>query len=233
LSALAARHRDAYASAEPFPHVVLDELFPAAVANRLADEFPPPDRFWRQEDTAEASRRGKLMSNDETIFGSFTRHLLHHLNSGIFIHFLEALTGIADLIPDPDVSTNLRHFEPGGCLGVHADYNFHPRFRLDRRVNLILYLNPTWRAEWGGQLELWDAAMSRCVRRVEPEFNRCIVFNTTDTTFHGFPEPLRCPPGVTRRSLQLYFFTNGRPAQEASPPHPTVFRRRPQDPSAP
>lgn len=231
-SALADLARDlgaAYTSAVPFPHAVLDGFFPDDVAGRLLAEFPPPDRFARQEDPAETRRRGKLVSHDEALFGSFTRHLLYHLNSGIFLKFLEELTGIQGLLPDPDVAGSLRHFEPGGCLGVHADFNYHPRLRLDRRLNLIVYLNRDWRPEWGGQLELWDAAMTQCVRRIDPAFNRCVIFNSTDFTFHGFPDALRCPPSETRKSLQLYYFTNGRPAEEIAPPHATVFRWRPQD----
>jgi hypothetical protein len=229
LSELARSQGPAYRSAAPFPHVVLDGLFPDAVARRLLAEFPPPERFQRQEDPAETRRRGKLVSHDEALFGSFTRHLLYQLNAGIFLRFLEELTGLQGLLPDPDVAGCLRHFEPGGCLGVHADFNVHPRLRLDRRLNLILYLNQDWQTAWGGQLELWDAAMTQCVQRIEPAFNRCVIFHSTDFTFHGFPDPLRCPPPETRKSLQLYYFTNGRPAEEIAPPHATVFRWRPQD----
>jgi 2OG-Fe(II) oxygenase superfamily len=229
LADLARSRREEYASAAPFPHAVFDGLFPEPVARRLLAEFPPPDRFVREEDPDEPRRRGKLASRDETLFGGFTRHLLYHLNSSIFLSFLEELTGIGCLLPDPYVAGSMRHFEPGGRLGVHADYNIHPRLGLDRRLNMILYLNRDWRSEWGGQLELWDAAVTHCVRRIEPAFNRCVIFNSTDFTFHGFPDPLRCPPTETRKSLQLYYFTNGRPAEEVAPGHNTIFRWRPQE----
>lgn len=232
LNELAWSRREAYTSAAPFPHAVFDGLFPDHVARRLLAEFPPKDRFVREEDPSESRRRGKLASHDETLFGSFTRHLLYHLNSGIFVSFLEELSGIRGLLPDPHVANSLRHFEPGGCLGIHADYNIHPRLQIDRRLNMILYLNRNWRCEWGGQLELWDAAMTHCVRRIEPAFNRCVIFNTTDVAFHGFPDPLRCPPSETRKSLQLYYFTNGRPAEEVAPQHGTIFRWRPQEDTA-
>jgi hypothetical protein len=232
LHALARSRRDEYAAAAPFPHAVLDGLFPDVVARRLLAEFPPKQSFVREDDPDEPRRRGKLSSRDETTFGSFTRHLLYHLNSGIFVTFLEELSGIRGLFPDPHVAYSLRHFEPGGRLGIHADYNVHPQLRVDRRLNLILYLNDGWRPEWGGQLELWDAAMTRCVRRIEPAFNRAVIFNTTDTGFHGFPDALRCPPSETRKSLQLYYFTNGRPAEEVAPAHNTIFRWRPQDENA-
>lgn len=227
LAALAERHRAGYSAAEPFPYVVLDEFFPPAVARRLLAEFPPPERFQRTENLAEPQRRGKLASHDETAFGSFTRQVLYHLNSAIFLTFLERLTGIGALLPDPDVAYSMRHFEPGGKLGIHADFNIHPRLGLHRRLNLLLYLNPDWRSEWGGQLELWDREVQRCVQRIEPSFNRCVLFATHDQGFHGFPEPLRCPPGTTRKSLQLYYYSTSRPAAEISPPHATLWRNRP------
>lgn len=227
LDALANRLVPEYRRAEPFPHGVLDGFFPDGVARRLSREFPPPTAFIAHDDPGEPRRRGKRMSADEETLPGFTRHVLYHLNSAGFLRFLEQLAGIDGLIPDPEVGGALRHFEPGGRLGVHADFNVNPRLRLDRRLNLIVYLTEAWRSEWNGHLELWDAAVTQCVRRIEPVFNRAVIFTSTDRSFHGFPEPLRCPPGVTRRSLQLYYYTNGRPAEEESAPHSSLFRWRP------
>jgi hypothetical protein len=229
LQDLASRSRERYAAAAPFPHVVLDEIFPLDVADRLLAEFPSPDRFAAEHDAGERRRQGKFASTDEAMLGPFTRHLLRHLNSPVFLEFLEAMTGIPGLLPDPDISHALRHYKRGGCLGIHADFNYHGGLRLDRRLNLIVYLNKHWSADWGGDLELWDRNMRQCVARVAPVFDRCIVFACTDWSFHGFPEPLRCPEGTTRQSLQLYYYTNGRPPDEVSPPHSTLFQWRPQD----
>jgi hypothetical protein len=101
------------------------------------------------------------------------------------------------------------------------------RYDLDRRLNLLLYLNNDWDESWGGQLELWDRDMTRAVRRVNPEFNRCVVFSTTSWAFHGHPDPLECPPDVTRKSIALYYYTNGRPPEEEYGEHNTLFQRRP------
>jgi Rps23 Pro-64 3,4-dihydroxylase Tpa1-like proline 4-hydroxylase len=222
LSRLAARRQREYAEAAPFPHAVFDEFLPRRVARRLLREFPLREGFALQE-TAGGQRLGKRASSAEEDLGSFTRHVLYHLNSGIFLDFLAQLTGIQGLLPDPEIGTALRHFDPGGRLGVHADFNFHGHLRLDRRLNLILYLNRRWRPEWQGHLELWDPEMTACVRRIEPVFNRAIVFTTTDRTPHGFPQPLACPAGETRKSLQLYYYTVGRPDHERAAPHGTLF----------
>ena len=115
----------------------------------------------------------------------------------------------------------------GGFLKVHADFNRHDRLQLDRRLNGILYLNQDWEQEWGGDLQLWSTDMSRCEKSVLPVFNRFLVFATLDDANHGHPDPLRCPPNRARRSMALYYYTNGRPAGEANPDHTTVFKQRP------
>ena len=91
----------------------------------------------------------------------------------------------------------------------------------------MLYLNENWREEYGGHLELWDREMTRCVRRILPVFNRCVIFSTTDYSFHGHPDPLACPRGMTRKSLALYYYSNGRPVEETSAAHGTLMQSRP------
>ena len=160
--------------------------------------------------------------------GDQTRLLLYQLNGSVFLQFLEQLTGIDGLIPDPYFGGGgLHQIERGGYLKVHADFNWHPKLRLDRRLNLLLYLNKDWKEAYGGHLELWSRNMTRCVQRILPIFNRCVIFSTTDTSYHGHPDPLRCPPSITRKSLALYYYTNGRPEQEQSAPHDTLFQERP------
>ena len=117
----------------------------------------------------------------------------------------------------------------GGRLGVHADFNIHKKLGLDRRLNLLLYLNYNWQPEWGGELELWDKDVQSKVKGYLPVANRVVVFSTTDIAFHGHPDPLNCPKGMYRRSIALYYYTKGRPAEEQSGAHSTVFKARPDD----
>jgi Rps23 Pro-64 3,4-dihydroxylase Tpa1-like proline 4-hydroxylase len=138
--------------------------------------------------------------------------------------FLETLTGIDGLVPDPYFGGGALHqIVPGGFLKVHADFNWHPKLRLDRRLNMLVYLNRGWRPEWGGALELWDGEMAGPVASILPLFNRTVVFTTTDSSFHGHPRPLACPDGTTRKSVSLYYYSNGRPESERSAPHDTIF----------
>ncbi|MET0626303.1 MAG: 2OG-Fe(II) oxygenase [Pyrinomonadaceae bacterium] len=226
LARLGAEYRDAYATAEPFPHVVIDDFLPAETLRAVAGSFPKPEEVdWHVFDNP---RQKKLAFDDERRMDAGALWLLYQLNSGRFMEFLERLTGIEGLIPDPYfVGGGLHQIERGGFLKIHADFNRHPKFGLDRRLNLLLFLNENWEEEYGGHLELWDAGVTRCVRRILPTFNRCVIFNTTDSAFHGHPEPLACPRGTTRKSLALYYYSNGRPEEEATGDHGTLMRPRP------
>jgi Rps23 Pro-64 3,4-dihydroxylase Tpa1-like proline 4-hydroxylase len=226
LNALAEKLSDTYASAEPFPHVVIDDFLPADVLRRVADKFPQAGEIdWYRFTDA---RSKKSAAEDETLIEDNARWLLYQLNSATFMKFLETLTGIEGLIPDPYFAGGgLHQIEPGGYLKIHADFNRHPKLKLDRRLNLLLYLNENWKEEYGGHLELWDRGMTRSVHRILPIFNRCVIFSTTDFSYHGHPEPLNCPAGMTRKSLALYYYSNGRPSEEVSPEHGTLTRPRP------
>ncbi len=111
----------------------------------------------------------------------------------------------------------------GGFLKVHADFNWHPKLKLDRRLNVLIYLNRDWKDEYGGALELWDRSMTGPEKSVLPVFNRTVVFSTTDFSYHGHPHPLACPEATTRKSVSLYYYSNGRPDEEKSAPHDTIF----------
>jgi Rps23 Pro-64 3,4-dihydroxylase Tpa1-like proline 4-hydroxylase len=219
----------AYANAKPYPHIVLDDFFDPEIVNGILEEFPKPDAIrWQRFDN---ENEVKLASAADASFGPMTRLFLYHLNSITFLEFLSRVTGIDNLIPDPQFEGGgLHQIVRGGKLGIHADFNKHRAYGLDRRLNLLLYLNKNWREDYGGHLQLWDRNMTRCEAKVAPLFNRVMIFSTTDFTYHGHPDPLQCPEGVTRKSLALYYFTNGRPAEEISGEHTTIFRARgPED----
>ncbi len=221
---LAPRYRDA----KPFPHVVADDVLPAAVLDDVLSEYPEPeDVEWQAFDLPTEL---KLALADTDRMGPVTRHLLSEFNGQVFIEFLERVTGIEGLIPDPHYEGGgLHQIRRDGFLKVHADFNRHSRLPLDRRVNVLVYLNHDWPEAYGGHLELWNKAMSRCEKRLLPTFNRMVIFSTTDFAYHGHPDPLTCPPNRARRSLALYYYTNGRPASEVSYTHTTLFKARPNE----
>jgi hypothetical protein len=226
LDRLAARHGDTYRQERPVPHVVIDQFLPEDVLEAVLSEFPAPDSIpWTSYRNA---REQKLEASSDLHMGTQTRQLLSQLNSSVLLRFLERLTGIRGLIPDPHFNGGgLHQIKRGGFLKIHTDFNRHTHLNLDRRLNLLIYLNRDWQESYGGHFELWDRTMTRCVKRILPIFNRCVIFTTTDFSYHGHPDPLTCPEGWSRKSLALYYYTNGRPAEELTASHSTVFRERP------
>lgn len=216
--------RPEYQAARPFPHVVIDGLFDDELLAAVLADFPRPgDIPWREFQSATEK---KLGWEHTTPLRPNLREFLIEMNAPGMLQFLQQLTGIEGLIPDPYYGGAGPHqIVPGGFLKVHTDFNWHPLLKLDRRLNMLVYLNREWREEYGGHLELWDREMTRCERRILPTFNRTVVFSTTDTSYHGHPHPLACPENMTRKSVSFYYYTNGRPAEERSAPHDTVFRK--------
>lgn len=226
LDELAAQHRADFAAGHPFPHVKIDDFLPADFLEQVVAEFPAPEEApWQEFD---ARTEVKLALDDTSEMGPATRRLLAEFNGAAFVAFLQDLTGIDNLIVDHTYTGGgLHQIRPGGFLRVHADFNRHTGLRLDRRLNALLYLNKDWERAYGGHLELWDADMSRPEQKYLPLFNRLVVFATTDDANHGHPDPLTCPPDRARRSIALYYYSNGRPEDEVSDEHTTQFRKRP------
>jgi Rps23 Pro-64 3,4-dihydroxylase Tpa1-like proline 4-hydroxylase len=212
-----------YAGAEPFPHIVLDGLFDDDVLDAVLREFPDRQAMkWREFDSATEKKLGYY--HESSSISKTVRDFLNEMNSFEMLLWLEALTGIEGLIPDPYFGGGgLHQIEAGGFLKVHADFNVHPKLKLDRRLNLLVYLNKDWRDEYGGHLELWDRDGKSCRTKILPLFNRTVIFSTSDTSFHGHPHPLTPPAGASRKSVSLYYYTAGRPDAERSAPHDTLF----------
>ncbi len=220
-----------YRGADPFPHIVIDDLFDPKALRSILAEWPAFD------DTQETHSDGTFVKSKQgttwrTNFGPATRDVFAELAAPRFLMALQKLTGMWGLMGDPYMFGGGLHATAiGGRLAVHADFNKHPIFKLDRRLNLLTYLNENWAEENGGWLELWDREMTRCSARVLPVFNRTVIFSTNSDSFHGQPEPIVGPQGLWRRSLALYYYSNGR-ADEGLPPevgneHSTLWQGRP------
>ncbi|MBY0420702.1 MAG: 2OG-Fe(II) oxygenase [Parvularculaceae bacterium] len=216
---------DAYANADPFPHIVIDDFVTPAMLDVCLRQFPAaPDPDSASFDRAQ--ERYKTSFNPDYLAPP-VRSFFYSLNSRPFCQFLENLTGIKGLIPDPlFLGGGFHQTTNGGHLSVHADFNLHGPLNLQRRINVLIYLNRDWPVEYGGALELWDQQMKACVRKVAPEFGRCVVFSTNATSFHGHPDPINHPKSTPRRSIALYYYTatwDGRERQFT-----TQFKRRPR-----
>lgn len=214
-----------YARADPFPHIVLEDVLAPEIFAAALGEFPAVDSpGWLDYRHVNEFKWGN--THPET-WGPTLQATARALMSPPFVEFLEQLTGITALLPDRSMDGGgLHQTLPGGHLNVHADFTAHhsiPSWR--RRVNVLLYLNERWDESWGGELELWSRDMDRKVVTVAPTANRMLVFSTDETSFHGHPDALRSPAGTARQSLALYYFTRDEHVVARS----TNYRPRPGD----
>lgn len=195
-----------WASATPYPHAVLDGVFHPAVLDRVAADFPDrTPRDWVQYDTANEIKR---TSRGLVGVAPYAQAFLWQLASEPMLAWLRDVTGIPDLVADPMFhGGGLHESLRGGWLNIHADWTQHPHLPLVRRLNLIVYLTRDWDEAWGGALELWAPGAAAAGARVAPLFNRAVLFPTTAETLHGFPDPLRCPAGVSRRSASVFYWS--------------------------
>jgi hypothetical protein len=216
--------RDRYRAATPFPHIVLDNFLLDDVAERAVAEFAEVDGRWLNY--VHMNER-KFANREPASWGATLRQVLAELNSPAFVDFVGALTGIDRLVADDSLEGGGLHRSlAGGFLNIHADFTVHPKRReWRRRVNLLLYLNADWPAEYGGSLELWSKDMKRREQAIAPSANRAVIFTTDPDSFHGHPDPLRCPPGVARQSMALYYFT----AEHDPVVRSTEYRARPRE----
>ena len=215
-----------YISNEPFPHIVFDNFINEELLELVVDEFPDLSQL-ENRIQHNNQKELKLASSGSQDLSPAAKDLIGYLNSDQFLKYLQELTGVKEtLISDPYLSGGGYHeVKRGGLLKVHADFNKHPALDLDRRLNLLLYLNKDWESEWGGNLELYHQDdLSAPVVTVPPVFNRCVVFTTTSFTYHGHPAGLKCPYSRSRRSIALYYFSTGRPSKEVTgKKHTTLF----------
>ena len=221
LKVLGKELRDQYFESQPFPHSVIDGVFNNETLDKVVSEFDSKEESWHEFDT---KYEKKLQQSDDKKLGPTTISVINYMNSAYFLNFLEDITGIDGLIPDPYlVGGGLHKIERGGKLGIHVDFNWHAKMRVFRRVNVIVYLNRDWDEGYGGHLEFWDERKSYSVKKVLPIFNRMVVFNTTGKSFHGHPLPVSCPNDKSRKSLALYYYTANQSGEQSSQSHSTLF----------
>lgn len=222
-----------YTGNQPFPHVVIDDFLPESTIQRLLEQYPlDQDRKEWIDSTPNLSevQTEKRHLRDVLAMPKAYREVIWELSSSHFLDALTKLSGIRRLISDPELQgAGIHQISRGGFLKVHADFSTHRKFDLSRRINFLLYLNPDWQESWGGHLELWDKEMQGPPVRILPKLNRCVIFSTTASSFHGHPYPLQCPAGVHRKSIALYYYTNGRPDGEADPTFATTWREVPEN----
>lgn len=207
--------------ARPFPYLVADDFLGADLAESLLENFPGPDHpSWVRKTFTH--QREKLVMNEGLPPAMATFFDLSA--SPEFRSIIEDITGIPQLLGDEGLEGGgLHQIQRGGFLDVHVDFNLHPKTKLHRRLNLLVYLNKEWADSYQGHLELWDMAAHERLVRVAPIFNRAVMFETNEISFHGHPAPLACPEEITRKSLAVYYYTAAR--DTVAPEHNTIYKQ--------
>ncbi|KYG80158.1 2-oxoglutarate-Fe(II)-dependent oxygenase superfamily protein [Roseivirga ehrenbergii] len=210
----------------PFPYIVLDSFLNGEIANEALSQFP---KVGKQEWISYLHYNEKKFGlNKYEQLPSTIKKLIDELNSPSFLEYLTSLSGIENLIADPSLEGGGLHLsERGGFLNIHADFTVHPhRKTWERRLNLLIYLNTDWEESYNGKLELWDNKMTECKASLAPTFNRAVIFATNSDSYHGFPDPIQCPEGMTRKSIALYYYTA---ANKEISVRSTNYKARPGD----
>lgn len=215
----------------PFKHLVIDNFFDDHFAKSCMAAFPSTeDPSWEYTNDANIEIKYRTTWKSEFDIPDGLIDAINILNSAQILKSLGDRFGIPKLVPDPYFSGGgLNITKQGGLLDVHVDGNYHDATGLNRRMNIIIYFNPNWQFGWGGEFGLYDENGDRCLKEVEPLFNRMVCFDSHDKSFHGLPNPLNFPEGEDRKSIILYYYTKeSRPIEQTvvGEPHSALWKKR-------
>lgn len=198
---------------EPFDHWIIDDFLDLEIARKLSNEFID---FDSSNDIVHYQGwiGDKKSCNVWNRFPPLTYKVFFDLLSSEFLFNISNITNISTLYPDIGLHGGGWHMhKDGGSLAVHLDYSVHPKVNLQRKLNLIIYLEENYNPSWGGSLQLWshDKENNRplkMIKEIEPKFNRALLFDTTQNSWHGFPDPIKIPNNKIRKSIAVYYLTD-------------------------
>ncbi|MGD1841182.1 MAG: 2OG-Fe(II) oxygenase [Thermonemataceae bacterium] len=219
-----AQLKAAFKTAAPYPHVVIDNFLEERFANELYAHFPTTEELSKQySGLNEKKAEGANFEDFHPTFSTLRKLMM----STELAKWVGDITGIEGVfVTDDNLGTGLHEGSDGSFLDIHIDFNIHVEKNVHRRLNLLIYMNKDWQPEYGGDLEMWDAHMTQCEKKVAPLFNRCVIFETSEISYHGYSK-ITVPPHLTRKSIYTYFYTEIR--EDAVAYHDTVFKAKPTD----
>ncbi|MDA9570429.1 2OG-Fe(II) oxygenase [Gammaproteobacteria bacterium] len=216
---------------DPYQHIVLDDVFEIDFVNAISESFPSlEDPSWQHSNDKgiEIKSRSNWSSDFDIPDGILP--IIRVFNSSFILDAMSKKLSIPKLIPDPYFTGGgLNVTEKGGLLDVHVDGNYHDATGLNRRVNLLLYLNEGWEESWGGQFGIYTDEGNTLVKKIPPLFNRCVIFDTHDKSYHGLPDAINFPQDKPRKSIILYYYTvEPRPSSNVvvNKPHSALWKSK-------
>jgi Rps23 Pro-64 3,4-dihydroxylase Tpa1-like proline 4-hydroxylase len=222
--------RQQFQSAKPFPFFKIDNFLREDFAEEVLASFPSYEQAKEVGKSFKGvNEKGKVQVTDSATFAEPVQRLNEALASQDFLDLLSYVTGMPNLLADDQlVGGGIHQTGPRGHLDVHVDFNYIKERDLHRRLNILIYFNKNWQPEWGGNIELWNDGVTECAHSFSPIFNRCVVFETNEISYHGV-SAVRCPDGVSRKSFAAYYYTKEAPAHWTGKAHDTIFRARPDE----
>jgi Rps23 Pro-64 3,4-dihydroxylase Tpa1-like proline 4-hydroxylase len=217
--------KNRYQAQKPFKYVMFENFFTPDKAELIYDNYPKIENgTW--DGITYLDQKNKFWKNKFEA-GSLLDRVMHELNSSVFLNWLQTVTEIEDEILGDDelFGGGLHQSIHGAFLNIHVDYNFHPKTKYHRRLNVLVYMNKNWQDGYEGHLELWDLSEGKkdFMGKFAPTFNRCVIFETNEISYHGHPKPLKTPNGVSRKSIATYYYTKTRPTTEIAQDHNTQY----------
>ena len=217
--------KKSYHAKKPFRYVMVENFFKADQAELIYQNYPSiKDGKWGGTTYIDQKNKFQKTEFDKN---SVTNKVFKELNSKDFLTWLQDVTEMeAELFADDDLfGGGLHQSINGAFLNVHVDYNIHPKTKYHRRLNLLVYMNKDWKDEYEGHLELWDLSNNNklLLGKYAPTFNRCVIFETNEVSFHGHPKPLKTPDHMNRKSIATYYYTKTRPENEIVSEHNTIY----------
>ena len=219
-----------FQNAEPFPNICIDNFLDPEFALELSRSYPDFSNAREMgHEFHKVNEKGKIQITDSNKFPAPVSQLHKELSSQKFIRAMQVLSGVDNLQFDGTFSGGGMHMtNRSGILDVHVDFNRLNSNGLFRRLNILIYLNEKWQEEWGGNVELWDEPVKNCIKSISPLLNRCVIFATSDHSFHGVTA-VNSPEGVSRKSFAIYLYSDQADSTSFSESHSTIFRARPEE----
>ena len=214
----------------PYSYLMTDNFLTPAFAQECLHAFPTFEEAGKIGRSFDAvNERGKIQITDSSKFNPPIAKLNEVLNSPEFLKELADITGIPNLVADEKLlGGGIHETGPRGHLDVHVDFNYIKDRDLHRRMNILVYFNEDWKDEYGGKVELWDPEVKQLRGAFSPVFNRCVIFETNEVSFHGVGA-VTCPPERMRKSFAAYYYTREAPAHWTGESHSTIFKARPDE----
>jgi len=214
-----------FAEAHPYPYIVMDNFLKPEIAEEAYNNFPKYALFNKKY---KGLNENKAEGSNIEDFNPIFQKICDELASNQMYDWIQKVAHIKEAVvmTDDALGRGLHLGGQGSFLDIHIDFNIHVEKDLHRRLNILIYLNKDWKEEYGGGLEMWDKEVSKMEKYVSPAFNRCLIFETNEISYHGYGK-INVPEGESRKSIYGYYYSKTRDG--ASPYHDTVFKTRPEE----